>query len=226
MIKATTQKLLIPFIGEPLLSDYQDVESKIRLNGVTTKVDKINWIDYPYKPAVNLIAGYSDKYLWLHYEVERDYFRVKTMADQGAVWEDSCVEFFLSTVEVEDKEGGSGADVFYRNFEFNALGICLSAFGNINHREFLKPDEMNQILRFPGMDRKKLPAEGEEFDWKLTVAIPLGLVGLQPGNSFKANCYKCGDLTRQPHFLSWHSIESEAPDFHLPQFFGGMELVI
>lgn len=226
MNRAAAHQLLIPYIGEPMLSDYQEVESKIKLKGVTAKVDKINWIAYPYRPSVEFSSGYSDNYLWLLYEVENDFFRAKAQADQEAVWEDSCVEFFVSTGKVVENEYGSAEDIVYRNFEFNALGTCLSAVGNLGQREFLKPEEMKQILRFPGLNMEKLPIEGEEFNWKLAVAIPLILLGLQPGSSFKANFYKCGDLTRKPHFLSLYRIESESPDFHLPQFFGKMELAI
>ena len=224
MTRVAAQHFLIPYIGEHMLSDYQDVASKIKLNGVSEKVDKINWIAYAYRPLVELSFGYSENYLWLLYEVENDFFRARAQADQEAVWEDSCVEFFVSTGKVVENEYSSAEDIVYRNFEFNALGTCLSAVGTIGQREFLKPEEMKQILRFPGLNMEKLPKEGDEFNWKLAVAIPLILLGLQPGSSFKANFYKCGDLTRKPHFLSLFNIESESPDFHLPQFFGKMEL--
>ena len=36
----------------------------------------------------------------------------------------------------------------------------------------------------------------------------------------RANFYKCGDKTLQPHFLSWSPIHSEKPDFHRPEDFG------
>jgi len=226
MTRVAAQHFLIPYIGEHMLSDYQDVASKIKLKGVSEKVDKINWIAYAYRPLVELSFGYSENYLGLLYEVENDFFRARAQADQEAVWEDSCVEFFVSTGKVVENEYSSAEDIVYRNFEFNALGTCLSAVGTIGQREFLKPEEMKQILRFPGLNMEKLPKEGDEFNWKLAVAIPLILLGLQPGSSFKANFYKCGDLTRQPHYLSLYNIESESPDFHLPQFFGKMELAI
>jgi hypothetical protein len=226
MTRGAVQPLLIPYIGEPTLPDSQDIERKLKKIGVNVRIDKSNWIDYPYQPLVQLYTGYSNCYLWLLFDVERDFFRAKALADQDAVWEDSCVEFFVSTGRMVDNEYSSAEDIVYRNFEFNALGICLSAVGNIENREFLKPEEMKQILRFPGLNNTTLPKEGDEFNWKLSVAIPLSLLGLQPGSAFRANCYKCGDLTLQPHFLSLYGITSDAPDFHLPQFFGEMELVI
>ena len=36
----------------------------------------------------------------------------------------------------------------------------------------------------------------------------------------KANFYKCGDNMPQKHYLSWHPIEIEKPNFHRPDHFG------
>ena len=38
----------------------------------------------------------------------------------------------------------------------------------------------------------------------------------------RANCYKCGDCTVQPHYLAWNPPTSENPDFHRPQDFGAL----
>ncbi len=128
--------------------------------------------------------------------------------------------------EEEKQEEASSPDrIIYRNFEFNLLGFAYSAVGTKEHRELLGPTLMDQILRYPEFSREKLPAEGSLCDWGLCVAIPLKLLGIQKGSRFKGNFQKCGDLTRAPHFLSWNSILSDEPDFHLPQFFGEMELV-
>ena len=216
---------MIPLMGDPLSQDHDEIRSYIKQRGVGATIGIINWAEFPYRPIVRFYAGYSTEYLWLHFEVESDYFRVKASEDHEAVWEDSCVEFFISCIGADQESLSTEGDIAYRNFEFNALGICLSAIGTKSVREFLPLEEMNQILRFPALAGKSLPAEGDEFNWELAVAIPLNLVGLKPGSSFEANLYKCGDLTKQPHFLSWNSIESESPDFHLPQFFGEMELV-
>jgi hypothetical protein len=226
MTRNATEKLLIPFVGDTLLQDYQAIGSRLRKQGTTLVIDKINWPEYPYKPFVGLMAGYSQHHLWLLYSVERDFFRAEALADQEAVWEDSCVEFFVTNENSPNQGSVSEESVHYRNFEFNALGYCLSANGNKWQRDPLAPGEMNRIIRVPSLNRQDLPENGAEFNWELLVAIPLDLLGIQPGRAFRANFYKCGDLTRQPHFLSWKSINSDAPDFHLPQFFGEAELVV
>jgi len=61
------------------------------------------------------------------------------------------------------------------------------------------------------------------FSWELVVAIPLELMGLDPANlpeKILANFHKCADDTNAPHFLSWNPIDTPAPDFHRPEFFG------
>ncbi|MBR5570284.1 MAG: hypothetical protein IKW10_05250 [Oscillospiraceae bacterium] len=45
-----------------------------------------------------------------------------------------------------------------------------------------------------------------------------------PDVGIRANCYKCGDLTPKPHYLSWNPVTSPNPDFHRPQDFGLMTL--
>jgi hypothetical protein len=222
MDRSASHKLTIPYLGDVLISDNQEIGERIKRAGMSFDIDKINWSEYPFKPTVKLFTGFSEEYLWICYEVKGDFFRAKALVDQDAVWQDSCVEFFIYS---GDKNGIlSNSDTIYRNFEFNVLGVCLSAVGTKSKRVRLALEEMNQILRFPSIDKNNLPSEGDCFDWNLVVAIPLRILGIDQGSAFRANFYKCGDLTAHPHFLSWSSIEAANPDFHLPQFFGRLEL--
>lgn len=222
MVKAASHKLTIPYLRDVLMSDNQEIGERIKRAGVSFDIDKINWLEYPYKPKVKLYTVYSEEYLWICFEVKRDFFRAKATVDQEAVWQDSCVEFFISTSG--DNDLIDGWETSYRNFEFNVLGVCLSAIGTKSERMMLSPEEMKKILRLPSIEKDILPSEGDCFDWNLIVAIPLRLLGIEQGSAFRANFYKCGDLTTHPHFLSWSSIEAANPDFHLPQFFGRVEL--
>jgi len=225
MNASVSKKLLIPYIGAALSPDKQAPGEILKMHGVSACIDEINWQDYPYRPVVEVFAGYSDALLWICFAVKGDFFRIRALADQEAVWEDSCAEFFMSDEVEKFRNIHSDKDIVYRNFEFNALGVCLSACGTKSGREMLPKEQLERILRYPALIQQNLPDEGDEFDWELSVAIPLDLIGLRPGSSFKANFQKCGDLTRYPHYLSWNRIESASPDFHLPQFFGDMELV-
>jgi hypothetical protein len=70
--------------------------------------------------------------------------------------------------------------------------------------------------------------EDDDIQWELTAAIPVSsfvhssISSLQ-GAGCNANFYKCGDLLSDPHFVAWSNIESAAPNFHLPEYFGSVE---
>ena len=67
--------------------------------------------------------------------------------------------------------------------------------------------------------------------WEIFYGIPASFVqlfvpdfSLQSGKVLRANCYKCGDLTKDPHYLSWNPVTSQNPDFHRSQDFGCLVL--
>jgi hypothetical protein len=220
------QNLIIPFIADSLLSDIQQLGSNIRRMGVMSRINQINWSAFSYQPEVLLYAGYSVTHLWLLYQVKGDFFRAKALTDQEAVWEDNCVEFFCAKEDACEKKPSERAEIVYLNFEFNAIGTALSACGTTTHREFLSHEALGQIARYSTLDPDNLPEEGTAFDWELIVSIPLDLLGIQRGSTFTANFYKCGDLTKMEHYLSWSPIVSGKPNFHLPQYFGKVKLML
>ncbi len=92
-----------------------------RLDTLTDKsrVDKINWKGYSYKPDVELSPGYTDNEILLKYYVKEKYFKADKRETNEMVCEDSCVEFFVSP---ED-------DGIYYNIEFNGIGTWLLGCG-------------------------------------------------------------------------------------------------
>ncbi len=205
--------LKIPYLKEMFSGDPANIAKRLMTSGVMIKIDKINWENFPHMPDVKVCLGYCDQRLWLHYLVTGDFVRAVCRDDQEPVWQDSCVEFFVKQGDI------------YRNFEFNSLGVCLSASGpDRNSRERLDKASMEQILRFPSLSIENIPSESVPTNWSLTVAIPLGLIGLEPGSQLIANFYKCGDKTKVPHYVSWSAIQTPSPDFHQPGFFAQVEL--
>ena len=206
--------LKIPYLKELFPEHPSTIAKRLLVSGTAVSIDKLNWKDFPHKPDVKVYLGYCDFRLWLHYVVRNDFVRAVARIDQEPVWQDSCVEFFM-------KQGDN-----YRNFEFNSLGVCLSAVGpNRNSRTRLAGEFMDQIMRFPSLTIETLPSEDVTTDWSLTVAIPLDLIGQKAGSEFTANFYKCGDKTKVPHYLSWSAIATATPDFHQPNYFAPVELV-
>ena len=87
---------------------------------------------------------------------------------------------------------------------------------------------MASIFRY-GTILHRYENDKEVSDWTMYLEIPkqaLGFSGQEAldGQKIKANFYKCGDLTPEPHFLSWSPIDLPEPNFHTPQFFGQLEL--
>ena len=56
----------------------------------------VNWKDYPYRPVVEFRAAHTGDAILLHYRVTEASVRAVATHDDGRVWEDACVEFFLS----------------------------------------------------------------------------------------------------------------------------------
>jgi hypothetical protein len=205
--------LKIPFLKDIYQTKPEEIALKLIETGIRLPIEKINWPEHPYRPTTAVYAGYIRSHLWLRFMVEGDYIRAAGKNDQDPVYQDSCVEFF---VQVGER---------YRNFEFNCLGVCLSAIGPDRYtREKLDPEKLSTIIRYSSFDVKNPPEEGSLYDWSLTVGIPLDLIQLNPGDKFRCNFYKCGDRTKIPHYVTWAPINIPAPDFHRPEYFGELQL--
>jgi hypothetical protein len=177
------------------------------------------WQDqYPSRANVQFAIAYSSNCIYLQYDVEEPVVQAAYGRINKPVYEDSCVEAFFSF-----DDGAS-----YYNFEFNAIGTVLAAYGSSKtNREFL-PDDVLEQIQSQSVIRKE--GGGTMVDWQFTVAIPFTVFVHQPfisleGQECRANFYKCGDNLPEPHFLCWSPVQSKEPNFHLPQFFGKLLFV-
>lgn len=211
-------------IKEKVKASFLSVDlSKERIRKVTGLMDGLDrhtlrfapWKEYGYMPRVLFSIAYSDTHIFLKYFVAEKEIRAHANQPQGPVWEDACVEFFVSF----DGDGG------YYNFEFNCIGNLLAAFGPSKaERTFLDKEVVKSIVTYAGIVRH----EDDDIQWELTAAIPVSAfvhsyIDSLQGICCNANFYKCGDLLSDPHFVAWSNIESAAPNFHLPEFFGVLE---
>lgn len=183
------------------------------------RIDTLNWPQLSYRPEVKFLIARSGKYLLLKFFVSEKAVRAVNTKSNQPVYQDSCVEFFIAP-----DPGGS-----YLNFEFNAIGVCLSQKGfDRGSRSFLDPDQISLIRTWPSLGRQPFEERYDLPDWSLLVAIPLqilfgpGEIDLH-GRSVHANFYKCGDKLSDPHYLSWNPIGTDEPDFHRPEYFGLLE---
>lgn len=154
---------------------------------------------------------YDDENLFVHQRAVEKNIRAELFGADCPVCEDSCMEFFFSP---------NPDDGRYFNFEVNPNG---SFFLGFSHGR---------------SDLKRLYPDPATFDirtartpdgWETFYRIPLSFIreyypdyAFKPGLKIRANCYKCGDKTEAPHYLSWNRVLTEKPDFHHPEYFGEM----
>ena len=192
-----------------------------------------NWIDvaqWPernngYKPEVRFRIAYSQQMLFIEYYVKEANIKALYSEDKDSKpFKDSCCEFFFSP-ECNNN---------YYNMELNCIGKGTFAFrrgGRKGPKIAYGEEIMKRIFRYSTLGEAPIETSvkenGELFEWKLTVAIPLECFTETPmnelkGKTMRANFSKCGDDMPKPHFLTWNRIELEKPDFHTPDFFGAL----
>lgn len=181
------------------------------------KVSCVNWPSlYPSEPKVSFKMAHNGTHIFLHYFVEENEVLAKTAEDNGPVWTDSCVEFFITF----------GDSSNYYNAEFSCIGKALLGCRiDKNNADHASTAIMNSIKRYPSLGTETFDKKQGNCKWNLLVVIPVSAYwqsGLTTFSGVKAqgNFYKCGDDLTTPHYLSWNPIKTEKPNFHVPQYFG------
>jgi hypothetical protein len=184
-------------------------------------IDTLNWTGYSYKPRVELSIEYSDREIFLKYYISENHFKAEMTESNQNVFEDSCVEFFVSP---ED-------DGIYYNLEINGIGTCLlgSGTGRANSTR-VNPEIISKIRRLSSAGVKPVKEKAGEFSWTITVAIPFDVffhhkIKELKGKVFRANFYKCGDKLAVPHYVTWNPVGTPSPDFHQPDYFGIIKFI-
>lgn len=207
--------LSIPYI--PRLDErptWETVEPILDQYAAKAPVATVNWPEYPERPEVEALIARSSHSLFLKFDVTEQSVRGTYTDDGSPVYQDSCVEFFVRHPD----------DRRYLNFEFNCLGTCDAA--RRESRELaapLVPTEYLRIRRHASLGRTPVAIDDKATSWRLLIEIPFELMDLNPKalpSALRVNFYKCGDLTKRPHFLSWNPIELPTPNFHCPEYFG------
>ena len=192
----------------PALMDAQHIE--------WNAIDRVNWKEYPYQPIVKFRAAHTGEAILLHYQVTEASVRAVALTDDGRVWEDACVEFFLSP------EGND----FYYNFECNcATKLLLHGGPAGGERPTASEEVLKSVKRWSSLGTEPFGERVGECTWEVALVIPASAIFCHEidtfnGKTMRANFYKCGDKLQTPHFLSWAPIELPKPKFHCPEFFG------
>ena len=155
---------------------------------------------------------YDETAFYVRQRAKESAIRAEYTAPLSPVHEDSCMEFFFAL----------GEDDRYFNFEINPNACFELGFG---------PNRRNRIRLCHKNEQETFQAQciRTTDGWTAEYRIPMDFLRLfypdfrpETGVRFRANCYKCGDLTEHPNYLAWNPITSETPDFHRPQDFGSM----
>lgn len=178
-----------------------------------------NWPDkYPYTPRAGFRLAHNGRELFIRFTVAEEFTMALISEDNGKVWTDSCVEFFLA---VDD----SG----YYNFEFTSIGKMLLGFRKERPAAVHAPEDiLYTIARYPTLGTENFEEKQLAIPWELTVAIPATALFRHQFDSWekvsaRGNVYKCGDKLSRPHYLSWQPIDTPQPDFHVPRCFAEIE---
>jgi hypothetical protein len=132
------------------------------------------------------------------------------------VWQDSCVELFLS---LDNKK--------YYNFEINCIGSILAQYGeNRRSRKFIDPQSLELIRVSSTMGDEPFGVKKSVTSYQIKVLIPKEALIFDENPDLKTisgNIYKCADLSPTPHYMYLFKINTEKPDFHRPEFFRGLK---
>lgn len=183
---------------------------------VSQSIAMNNWPnDFPYSPSVEFKIAHNGNEIFIKFIVNESCTMAKVENDNGEVWTDSCVEFFITF----DDSG-------YYNFEFTAIGKALLGFRKVKSEATHADERIMSIIRRISTLGTDCFDEivGDNISWELTVAIPKEAFfkhnfATLDSLEAKSNLYKCGDNLSKPHFLSWSPIDTPSPNFHVPKFF-------
>ncbi|MBE6947902.1 MAG: hypothetical protein E7454_06620 [Ruminococcaceae bacterium] len=174
-------------------------------------------IDIVHRPAdVRAWAQlcWDETGIYVNLKAEEQDIRCEENGPLAMICLDSCLECFIRPTEA----------LSYFNFEFNPAGKLYLGYG----------------VDMPGLVRLAVQDEQATFHpqpyrtdngWGLTFQIPFTFIQhflpefkAYEGLNFYGNCYKCGDHTNHPHYLSWNTLKPGVLDFHCPAYFGRMIL--
>ncbi len=178
-------------------------------------IDNYLWSDVrSIVPSAQM--AWDEENLYVRLQAIEPHILCRFTGNVDEVCNDSCLEFFFCPGQVGDR---------YFNIEGNPNGALYVGYGRpgadrcrLLHSDF---KELFQVTPFtvPG-------------GWGLELTVPVSFIRIyapdfmpEKGMTLRANFFKCGDETVQPHYMAWNPVEVPLPNFHLPEFFGELKLV-
>ena len=177
------------------------------------KISDYKWSNNNYMPVVEVYLCHNNDAIKVGFTSFETDIRCKEANEDGLVWCDSCVEFFIKPFENDER---------YINFEMNPAGAMIMSIGTNKY------DRKSLIALYKNWLNVKTQILKD--CWKAEFIIPFDIIREIYSNHIdsitylKGNFYKCGDETPYPHFGMWNEIDTDEPFFHTPECFGNIYL--
>jgi hypothetical protein len=174
-----------------------------------------------FRPVTEAKMLYDATSVYVIFRVHDKFVKSTVTTYNGHVSGDSCVEFFFSPNSAEPGH--------YFNLEVNAGGTPLIFFITNPRTKFTKlsDTQIDQIEIAHSLPKVVDPEIADEVMWTIEYRIPLGMLKQftnvtmpKPGVTWRANFYKTGSSTSNPHYYTWSPVSNPEPNFHLPAYFG------
>lgn len=171
------------------------------------------WAQPACVPRVRFRIAHTGDAILLHYAVRETGTVAHVTDDNGRVFRDACVEFFVSP----------GADSSYYNFELNCIGSLLLQGGRCGTRRPLATADVEALVkRHTSLGTQPFEARTDTIEWQASLIIPkealfLDSISSLGGMTMTANFYKCGGT--EPNYIMWRPILTDRPQFHRPEYF-------
>lgn len=177
-----------------------------------------------HQPKTQAKVLYDDDFVYVIFRVEDKYVRAVAQKYQDSVCQDSCAEFFFTP--------GEDISAGYFNIEMNCGGTLLfyhQKSRGVEERAVSDAD-CDKVEIFHSEPKIIDPEKQGPTTWIVEYKVPVEVLAKYasvtkpaPGVTWRANFYKCADLTSKPHWLTWSVVDKPEPDFHVPEFFGTLE---
>ena len=173
-------------------------------------IDDSAWTD-SFGISAHAQLCHDGQALYVHMWAEEQDVRATYAAEDllANPFEDSCLEFFVSPV---------AGDARYLNFEFNPNCALCNQIG---------AQKQDRTRLLPTSETLNAASSRTSDGWEITYQVPFDYIrtlyptfSLEPGMRMRGNFYKCGNLTANKHYLAWNHVDSETPNFHVPESFG------
>ena len=193
---------------------------------IKKKGETLNWSEMPalqmdvlYRQTQQDVCafaqiGYTEDALLLHMWISVPSIRAAEYGPLGRPCKDSCLEFFFQPVV---------GDPRYINLEFNFNGCFYLGVGTCIQ------DLIRLLPEGDAMEIFQPDIRLTEAGWEIFYQIPYSFIrrifpnfAAEPGNTIRANCFACSDLSEPRYHMSWSPVVAEPFTFHTSNCFGCM----